>query len=280
MATRTGVLVNKETRREAAADFCRAVPWDGTGDVQLKEGGRSPVVPFVAVDQMRAVDRMMTEDYGVYLVQLMESAGRNLAHLARRRFLGGDPRDRRVLVLVGSDGKGGSGMVAARRLAAWGALVRVYLAAPSARLEYLPGHQRAILQRMGVPVDHGSLDTWLGPADLIVDALIGSGSRGAPKGVAAALIRQANQHGAPVLALDVPSGVDATTGQAHDPAIRAAATLTLALPKKGLRGDVAKEYVGELYVGDVGVPPEVYARPPLGLRLEPIFAADDIVRLW
>ena len=117
-------------------------------------------------------------------------------------------------------------------------------------------------------------------ADLILDAIIGYSLSGAPRGVSASLIRAVNDHDAPVLSLDVPSGVDTATGSVYDPSIKADATLTLALPKEGLKGDAARERVGELYIGDISIPPELYARPPLNLDVGPIFADDSIVRLW
>ena len=123
-------------------------------------------------------------------------------------------------------------------------------------------------------------DTDLPPADLIVDALIGYSLRGDPKGVTANLILAANGHTAPILALDVPSGVDTATGTVHQPAITATATLTLALPKKGLRSASAREHVGELYLGDISVPPELYERPPLNIKVGPVFATDEIIRIW
>ena len=79
--------------------------------------------------------------------------------------------------------------------------------------------------------------------------------------------------------MDVPSGVDATTGEIHEPAIKATATLTLALPKHGLASQAAIGHVGELYLADISVPPELYAGPPLNLSVGHIFAMDDIVRL-
>ena len=118
------------------------------------------------------------------------------------------------------------------------------------------------------------------PPDLIVDALIGYSLRGAPEGLTAHLILAANSHSAPILALDVPSGVDTSTGTAYQPAIRATATLTLALPKEGFRSSSAREHVGELYLGDISVPPEWYERPPLGIKVGPVFATDDIIRIW
>ena len=89
----------------------------------------------------------------------------------------------------------------------------------------------------------------------------------------------ANSLDAPILALDVPSGLDASTGVAFDPAICATATMTLALPKQGLRVADASALVGELYLADISVPPELYGRAPLGLPVESIFALDDIVRI-
>ncbi len=84
-----------------------------------------PQIPTVTTEQMREVDRAMVEDYGIDLLQMMENAGRNLAALARRRFLDGDVAGRRVIVLAGSGGNGGGGMVAARYLHNWGAEIDV-----------------------------------------------------------------------------------------------------------------------------------------------------------
>ena len=117
-------------------------------------------------------------------------------------------------------------------------------------------------------------------ADLILDGVIGYSLKGAPRGAAAALIDWANGQRAPILALDVPSGVDAGSGQVFAPAIRAEATMTLALPKAGLRAARVRPMVGELYLADISVPPALYAEPALGLQVESIFAQSDIVRLW
>ena len=117
-------------------------------------------------------------------------------------------------------------------------------------------------------------------AYLIVDAIIGYSLSGAPRGPAAGLIRSANAHSAPVLSLDVPSGVDTSSGTAHDPSIKATATMTLALPKDGLRAEEARANIGELYLADIGVPPALYSRSPLNLEVGPIFAEEEIVRLW
>ena len=233
----------------------------------------------VTADQMREVDRAMVEEYGIQLTQMMENAGRNLAHLARERLFEGDPREKRVLVLAGKGGNGGGGMACARNLHNWGAEVEVITAVPASTFDGVPGEQLHILRRMGVPVSDGMDGRELPEAELVVDALIGYSLRGSPTGVAANLIRAANAHGAPILSLDAPSGVDATTGWVYDPAVRATATLTLALPKTGIHGQAARSYVGELYLADIGVPPALYADHSIGLTVGPIFAENDILHL-
>ncbi|MCH9686544.1 MAG: NAD(P)H-hydrate epimerase [Deltaproteobacteria bacterium] len=235
--------------------------------------------PSLTTAQMIEVDRAMIEDYGIVLMQMMENAGRALATLARERFLGGDPRGRRVTVLAGTGGNGGGALVCARRLHGWGAVVEVLLTAEDARFTSVPAHQLAIVRHLGLAVRRRSaLEEVAAPA-LVIDGLIGYSLRGDPREDAAALIDWANAAAAPVLALDAPSGVDTTSGTIHDPAIRAAATMTLALPKRGLLEPGLGETVGELYLADIGVPPSLYAGPGLELQVEPLFATSDIVRL-
>ena len=237
-------------------------------------------VPFLTTDQMREVDRLMVDVYGILLLQMMENAGRGLASLARERFLAGEPTGKRVLVLCGQGGNGGGGLVAARRLFGWGASVQAWLAAPAGELADVPRHQLGILEHLIVPIHVAGGPVELPPAELVIDAIIGYGLEERPHGPAAELIRAANRIGVPVLALDVPSGIDSTTGRVYDPAIRATAMLTLALPKTGLRGPESREQVGELYVADIGVPPKLYAEPSVGVDVGPIFAESDIVRIW
>jgi len=238
------------------------------------------MIPTVTVDQMREIDRLMIEEMEISLLQMMENAGRTLATQARR-LLGDDIRGRRIVVLAGPGGNGGGGMAAARRLCNWGADVSVILGRDVGELHGVPAHQLAILRHMGVPVQdrvHAGPDrSALGSADLIVDALIGYSLRGAPREPIASLIREANAAGPPILALDIPSGLDGDSGAAAEPTIRAAATLTLALPKVGLLRPAARAWVGDAYVADISVPEAVYRR--LGLRVGPLFAQADIVRV-
>lgn len=236
-------------------------------------------VPWLTTAQMIEVDRAMMEDYRIDLVRMMENAGRNLAHLARERFLGGDPRRRRVIVLAGTGGNGGGALVCARRLHNYGARVEVFATKPDTEFTPVPGQQLDILRRMGVPIARPEAIVQAERPDVVIDGIIGYSLKGAPRGEAADLIRWANASGAPILALDAPSGVDTTTGAVFDPAIRATATLTLALPKAGLRAPGVAEVVGELYLADISAPPQLYAEPALNLRVGPLFATSDIVRL-
>jgi NAD(P)H-hydrate epimerase len=223
---------------------------------------------------MIEVDRLMIEKDGIVLLQMMENAGRQLAEQARRML--GDLNARRIVVLCGAGNNGGGGMVAARHLHNRGAQVQVKLADDRNRLKEVPAHQYRILQVLGLNQDD---DPDLEQADLIVDALIGYGLSGNPRAPIAPRIERANQSARPILALDAPSGLDTLTGAAGAPCMRAAVALTLALPKVGLLTPVAQAVVGELYVADIGVPPELYAEPSLGIKVGAIFATDSIVRV-
>lgn len=236
-------------------------------------------VPYLTTDQMREVDRAMMEDLKIGLVQMMENAGRNLAALARQRFLDGGPEGRKVVVLAGAGGNGGGSLVCARWLHNQGAKVTVFTTRPDDEFAPVPAHQLEILRNMRVSVSPASrLDSVEG-SDLIIDGVIGYSLHGAPQGAAAGMILWANKQDAPTLALDAPSGVDTTTGAVFDPAIEAVATMTLALPKEGLRAPGVAAHVGELYLADIGVPPSLYAGKALGLSVGNLFAQSEIIRL-
>jgi len=241
----------------------------------------SGALPLLTIDQMIEVDRAMIEDYHIELIQMMENAGRNLAHLARIRFLDGDPRRKKIVVLVGTGGNGGGALVCARRLANWGASVQVILTKTGDKLTPIPKHQLQILRSMDVPINTAELidDNKFSSQDLTIDGIIGYSLKGAPRGTAAQMISWANAQRAPILALDVPSGIDATTGTIFDPANKAVATMTLALPKTGLLSADLGDQVGELYLADISVPPQLYAQPSINIDVEPIFATSEIVRL-
>jgi NAD(P)H-hydrate epimerase len=217
--------------------------------------------PAVSTDQMREVDRIMMEDMGIDLIRMMENAGRNLAWLSQHRF---SPTS--VTVLAGPGGNGGGGMVAARHLANRGISVTITLIRDD--LAPVAADQASALKAMGVAFSDEPSD-----ADLVIDALIGYSLSGDPRERAAALIEWANHQASPVLALDVPSGLDTSTGMIGDPCVRATATMTLALPKTGL--EFAPTVVGELYLADISVPPSVYTA--FGIELDDPFTNGPVV---
>ncbi|WP_404309480.1 NAD(P)H-hydrate epimerase [Neorhodopirellula lusitana] len=131
----------------------------------------------------------------------------------------------------------------------------------------VPAHQLTIVKQLGIPIDNQSLPSL--QADVIQDGVIGYSLQGNPKGRAADLIRWANLQSAPTLALDTRSGSDTAAGETFEPSISAAATFTLAQPKSGLFSSAGSRHIGELYLGDICVPPSLYA--PMRLRITSTF---------
>lgn len=239
--------------------------------------------PAVTAEVMAQVDRLAVDRYGIDLLQMMEQAGSHLAEVVRIE-LRGDLRDRVVIVAAGPGNNGGGGLAAARHLANRGAVVHVVLARPALRATGAARHQLATLLAMGIPccvagydLTPGDLDTTLAGADVIVDAVLGYNADGAPRGEVAQLIAAVVRAGRSVVSLDLPSGIDPDSGDAPGVAIRAQATLTLALPKLGLLTERGAPHAGRIYLGDLGLPAALYAE--LGLRTGPIFATGRLLLL-
>ena len=230
-------------------------------------------IPTVTRAQMMEVDRLMTEEYGITLLQMMENAGRDFAQLARH-MVGADLQNKRIVVLCGGGNNGGGGMAAARHLANWGTQVQVSLPVPYSKLKEAAIHQLHTLRAMSVPIAE---EFPIGDFDLILDALIGYGLRGVPRGKTAQWINKANQSTTPILALDVPSGLDVDSGLALGACIKADTTLTLALPKVGMLKDGASKFVGKLYVGDIGVPSVLLNR--MGVEAKDLFINSSVMKV-
>jgi len=220
---------------------------------------------------------LMIDQYHIELIQMMENAGGALARLAVLHFLNNDPAGKRIALLCGRGGNGGGALVCARRLASWGARPVVFLSASPEDFTGVPAHQLEILRHMQIPVFDGA-DFNKQSFHLIIDGLIGYNLHGAPRGLAGQLILQANDHAAPVLSLDIPSGLDGDSGRNNEPTIRAAATMTLALPKQGLYISDAIGFTGDLFLADISVPPALYQQA-FGLEVGTIFKESDIVQL-
>jgi NAD(P)H-hydrate epimerase len=213
-------------------------------------------VPAVDTERMREIDRIAIEEVGPNLFQMMENAGRSCA-LTAIDMLGAGWRSIPIVVLAGSGGNGGGGICAARHLTNRGAMVTVVMSEPEG-MALVTEQQLAVFRAAG-----GNLaltPDGMSPG-LVVDALIGYGLGGVPRGATRELIEWAIGQPAPILSLDVPSGIDATAGDALGPHIQASVTLTLALPKTGLGSPAA----GTLTLADIGIPHEVYRRAGIDL---------------
>lgn len=241
-------------------------------------------IPSISTEQMRKVDDLMINKYGIELIQMMENAGTNLAEFAITMM--GNVVDRQnsknIVVACGLGNNGGGGMVAARHLSNRGYNVTVVLTGAETKLKSIPSKQWNILKKLPITMIMANSSDYLGvfkTADIIIDAVIGYGMKGDIRGVPANIIHEIlNSQNPNVLSLDAPSGLNTATGYfSEGSCIRAYATMTLALPKTGLVQDNAKECVGRLYVADISVPPVLYQS--IGINYQSIFNESSLIKI-
>jgi len=228
------------------------------------------VVPTVTMEQMIEIDRIAMEETGPNLFQMMENAGRNLAELTIKS-LGKSWNKSEILILAGTGGNGGGGICAARHLANRGAKVYVCIT-DTEKLKDVPAYQLHILKSTNakiIPVEELKYEN----PDLIIDAIIGYSLTGKPKCTSAEMIDWASNKLGIRISLDVPSGVNATSGEKMGTFINPDITMTLALPKTGLLSDVT----GDLYLADIGIPSKVYEK--LNLNYQSPFSEKYYVKL-
>jgi NAD(P)H-hydrate epimerase len=213
----------------------------------------------------------------------MENAGRELADLTRLA-LGGSVAQRNLVVLAGTGNNAGGGLVAARRLAGWGADVCVAFARPIGRLRPGPRAQIETLLASGARTavaghdrSYPEISGDVLHADAVIDALIGYGLREAPDEAYQPLIEVAALGKGPVISLDIPSGIDATTGARPGAAVLARLTLCLGLPKRGTEMGEGRRFSGTRYLADIGIPASVFAG--LGVEPTPVFPAGALIRI-
>ncbi len=236
-------------------------------------------IPIVSVEQMVKIDDLATRHFGVDLAQLMENAGRVTAALAREIL--GRLENRRIAVLVGKGNNGGDAITAARHLHNWGAKVTVIIPDHPDNFSQVNKEQLGILRSMFLErlfSTHKLLwEDSIQKADLVIDGLLGYKINRAPEGDYALLINYANSCKAKILSIDTPSGLNPDIGDAYNPCIKADFTLSLGLLKRGLAEKKAREFVGKLFVGDIGIPHEVYEL--LGLKIPKFFEKGEIVKI-
>jgi len=217
--------------------------------------------PAATRDEIRAFDRYAIETLGLPGIVLMENAGRQIAEAARAMLAGrAKPR---VVILAGPGNNGGDGFVVARHLAMAGIRAEVALLAPREKIVGDADTNLRILEAMGFQIRVlagaaramvGALRPLLAEADLVVDGLLGTGTRGEIREPYASAIDAVNDARRPVLAIDIPSGLEPDTGKPLGPTVRATKTVTLAAVKVGFRKPGAAEYTGEVVLADIGVP--------------------------
>ncbi len=220
----------------------------------------------MAREAVRDVDRTAIEVIGIPGVVLMENAGRGAARCVFDLL--DDPAASRVAILCGSGNNGGDGFVIARHLHNACVDVVVYLTVGAERLRGDARTNYEIVRRMALPVHPLATAEELREAtdnlrrcDVVVDALLGTGFAGEVRPPLDAVIRQVNDLAGPkVVAVDVPSGLDCDTGQSGNVAVRADVTVTFVAPKVGFDQPAAAEYLGRVFVVDIGVPRELVPR--------------------
>lgn len=209
---------------------------------------------LLSAEQMRAIDRRAIEDLGLPILDLMEKAGLGVA-LAARQMLGGELEGKTIAVLCGKGNNGGDGLVAARYLAQGGGKVTIYLLA---RATELAGAAKTNLTRAQEAkiriVELSDAKQLPETCDLFIDAIVGTGFQGTLTSLAAEVLQKVSSSERAVLAVDIPSGVDATTGEIKGPVAKARKTVTFAWPKVGQFLFPGKFYSGEVQVVDIGIP--------------------------
>ena len=227
--------------------------------------------PSLTRDEVRAFDRHAIEVLGLPGAVLMENAGRSAADEALRLLADRGARPGRVCVLCGAGNNGGDGYVIARHLAIAGVDVALWSTLPGARLQGDAALNRRVAEALGLPIEPledaddlaRAVRRWQG-ADLLVDALLGTGFRGTLRAPLDAVLAAANaaEVGAR-LAVDLPSGLDCDTGAGSPATFRADVTVTFVARKRGFDRPSCAEWTGRVVVAGIGAPfPGLAARRP------------------
>ena len=200
---------------------------------------------------MRELDRRATEEFHIPSLTLMENAGKAVAEAAEKLAV----KTKKILILCGSGNNGADGIVAARYLHNRGCKVKVLLMKKPDKGDALKNYQVA----ESLWVDMSMYEDFIifSGYEVIIDALLGTGSKGDITGPYHMAIESINSSGIPVVSVDIPSGLDPDTGEPAGTAVKATITVTMALPKKGFDNPKAKEYLGRVEVADIGIPKEL-----------------------
>ena len=216
-------------------------------------------------DEVRAFDRWAINTLGIPGVVLMENAGRSCAELIKDKLA--DVTAPRVCIFCGTGNNGGDGYVIARHLLKSGCTVTVVICGDRNKIKGDAKINLDVLEKLGGPVEQldmkdadipGRVEAFIGGADMVVDGIFGTGLKGQLKDEYKILIKSINALNYPVLAVDIPSGLDCDTGKVLGAAIRAKYTVTFAAVKRGFTlTESISEYTGEIFVASIGVEPSL-----------------------
>ncbi len=220
---------------------------------------------YATEKQMEKID-LLAVQYGLQTRQMMELAGFHILDIFWALRI---QKNKKIVIVVGKGNKGGDGLCAARHLINCGWMVSIVLT--SRKMSIDAQHHLELLQKMKADIilfsrQKKKVMQLIGTADYLIDALIGYHLKGSPRGDFKALIELMNAVPAKIIAYDIPSGLDSTTGKCFEPTIRAIATLTLALPKQAFKAKAGQVVSGKIFLGDIGIPNFLYDKIKRGSR--------------
>lgn len=219
----------------------------------------------VSKQEMQKLEKITVEEFGISEDVLMEEAGSHLADFIRREF----SSDIKIAIICGKGNNGGDGFVAARELLSWGFNVEVYTPFEDDELSDLALKKFETVRKVNEDAEMFDFPT----ANVYVDALIGYGLEGAPRGKVKDAVEKIEEWSAETISVDVPTGVDSDTGQGYDPHISPEYTVTLGLPKEGLREGNS----GKVFLADIGIP--VDATKELDVDTQNLFIGKSLIEL-
>jgi NAD(P)H-hydrate epimerase len=216
---------------------------------------------YVTPEEMRRIDAFAINTMRIPGVVLMENAGRAVFEVAYKGLAG---RDAYALVFCGRGNNGGDGFVVARHLINNNVETHVFLVGAISKIKGDARVNLRILQEMGVPINRVTkkslpeLRQKMKRCGIFIDALLGTGLSGEVSGIYRDVIELINEAGCPVLAIDIPSGLDGNTGTPLGTAVIANTTVTFQLPKKAFENPRSRNYTGRVVVVDIGIPVDLY----------------------
>lgn len=222
-------------------------------------------LPYITRERMRQVDSEMINGYGIASIVMMERAGLAVAYLVEEMIKYN--RDKKIAIVCGKGNNGGDGFVCARELHIKGYRVKIILLSSKNDILSRKGDASINLNcalNLGIPTIEIEAENRLNilvqelvDADIIVDAIFGTGLSQQPYPFEADVIERINMAGKPVVAVDIPSGLDANEGKPLGCAVIATNTVTMGLPKTGFKNPEAKRFVGNLFIANIGVPKQI-----------------------